>query len=65
MPTFTFYGPRSGHAMLVAVVVGGGLHLDGVGPHVDEAGGGGAARDGGHPPTTIHSFTISVHPQPG
>ena len=51
--------------MLLAVVVGGGLHLDGVGPHVDEAGGGGAARDGGHPPSTIHSFTISVHPQPG
>lgn len=62
MPTFTFYRPRRGHIMLL--VVGIGLHLDGVGPHVDEAGGGGAAWDGGDPPSTIHVFTISVHPQP-
>ena len=50
--------------MLLVVVVGGGLHLDGIGPHVDEAGGGGAAWDGGHPSTSIHIFTSPVHPQP-
>jgi len=49
----------------VLLVVGVRLHLDGIRPHVDQAGGGGASWDWGHPSSSIHIFTISVYPQPG
>ena len=39
IPTFTFYGSSGGDAVLLVVL----LHLDGVGPHVDQARAGGGA----------------------
>ena len=49
----TFDGPALVVGMGAGETMAAGLHLDGVVPHVEEVGGGGAARDRAHPSLQI------------
>ena len=62
IPTFTFYGSSGGDAVLLVVL----LHLDGVGPHVDEAGAGSGAwywTDTSSPTASLDTISAPLYTQ--